>query len=441
MAARTIQHLALGCALALVAGCGSNGLMSRFTLAKSPHQRYAEALRAAPLGETAMARDWLRAGEDALRQPLTIALPLRESGYFAADQPTAVAYQFELARGRRFAVEITFDTVERAQLFIDLFEVRDAGAPERVASLTEGNTLLYDARRDGRYLLRVQPELLRSGRYTLVQRTLASLPFPVSGLTATAVQSEFGAERDAGRRQHEGIDIFAARNTPVFAVVDGIARSDTNGLGGNVVWLRDRRQARSFYYAHLTRAAFEGTATVNAGDLVGYIGNTGNARTTAPHLHFGIYQQGAVDPLPFLRADDPVPAAPAGADQFLAQWVRVSTLRATLRSGVARDAGAVAQLNRFTLARVTGVTDSRFRVELPDRSNGYLDRSSVIAATAPVRRQTVRAGEVIRDRPLANAPAVATISQPDAVEVIGEFNGFSFIRPATGSPGWLALEP
>ena len=71
------------------------------------------------------------------------------------------------------------------------FEVRDARPPERVASMTDGTTLHHDVRRDGTYLLRVQPELLRSGRYTMVQRTLASLPFPVSGLTAKAVQSDW----------------------------------------------------------------------------------------------------------------------------------------------------------------------------------------------------------------------------------------------------------
>ena len=414
--------------------------MSRFTLAPSPHQRYADALRDSPLGETAMARDWLRAGEQAMVKPLTITLPIRESGYFPADRPTAVAYQFELARGRRFAVEVTFETVERGQLFIDLFEVRDSGA-ERVASMSEGTSLVHDVRRDGTYLLRVQPELLRSGRYTMVQRTMASLPFPVNGLTAKAVQSEFGAERDAGRREHEGIDIFAPRLTPALAVVSGVARPDTNTLGGNVVWLRDPFSGRSFYYAHLTRAAFEGTTRVKRGEVVGYIGNTGNARGTAPHLHFGIYERGAIDPLPFLRADDAVPAAPADADRFLSQWVRVAAARATLRNGIDKDAESVAELSRFTFARVAAVTGSQLRIELPDGSHGYLDQSAVVDATRPMRRQTVRAGEVIRDRPLATAPAIATIGKPDAVEVLGEFNGFTLIRPTSGLPGWVDFDP
>jgi peptidoglycan LD-endopeptidase LytH len=422
----------------VLTGCSGNSLLPRLMLAPSPHEEYAAGLRSAALDDTALARDWLAAADRALAQPLSVTLPMRESGYFAADRPSAAGYRLELQRGRRLAVDVTFDSVETATLFVDVFELRDGAAPRRIASLTEGLALTMDVPRDGVYVLRVQAELLRGGRYTIVQRTLASLPFPVSGLTARAVQSEFGAERDAGRRQHEGIDIFAARNTPVLAVVDGIAQSDTNPLGGNVVWLRDRREPRSFYYAHLTRAAFEGTSTVSTGDVVGYIGNTGNARTTAPHLHFGVYQRGAIDPLPFLRADDPVPAAIAGAETLLSEWVRVSASRTALRTGTSRDAETRAQLDRSTLARVSGITDARLRVELPDRSTGYLDRSSVALAATPLRRQTLRAGEVIRDQPLVTAPAVETIDEPVAAEVLGEFNGFIFVRRTLGAPGWIA---
>jgi peptidoglycan LD-endopeptidase LytH len=172
--------------------------------------------------------------------------------------------------------------------------------------------------------------------------------------------------------------------------------------------------------------------------VVGYIGNTGNARTTAPHLHFGVYQRGAIDPLPFLRADDPVPAAITGADTLLSEWVRVSASRTALRTGTSRDAETRAQLDRSTLARVTGITDARLRVELPDRSTGYLDRSSVALAATPLRRQTLRAGEVIRDQPLGTAPAVETIDEPVAADVLGEFNGFTFVRRTLGAPGWIA---
>jgi murein DD-endopeptidase MepM/ murein hydrolase activator NlpD len=438
----TARGLGLLLTLAIVTtGCSGNSLLSRLSLAPSPHERYADGLRSAALDDTALARDWLTAAERALAEPLAVTLPMRESGYFAADRPSAAGYRFELQRGRRLSVEVAFDSVAAATLFVDVFEVQDGAAPTRVASLTEGLTLTMDVPRDGVYVLRVQAELLRSGRYSIVQRTLASLPFPVSGLTARAVQSEFGADRDAGRRQHEGIDIFATRHTPVVAVVNGTAQSDTNPLGGNVVWLRDRRAPRSFYYAHLTRAAFEGTSTVNVGDVVGYVGNTGNARTTAPHLHFGVYQRGAIDPLPFLRADDPAPAAIVDADTLLSEWVRVATVRATLRAGTARDAETRAQLNRSTLAYVTGVTDSRLRVELPDRSTGYLDRSSVAVAANALRRQTLRPGEVIREQPLAAAPAIDTIDEPLAVDVLGEFNGFALIRPAPGLTGWIATSP
>ena len=106
----------------------------------SPHEQYANALRAAPLAGTAMAQDWLRAAESALQRPLAIALPLGESGYFPADSPTATAYQFEMTRGRRLSVEITFDSVEMTQLFVDLFHMRGSEPPDRVASAQDGRS-------------------------------------------------------------------------------------------------------------------------------------------------------------------------------------------------------------------------------------------------------------------------------------------------------------
>jgi peptidoglycan LD-endopeptidase LytH len=306
-----------------------------------------------------------------------------------------------------------------------------------VTSLAEGNTLTYDVPRDGIFLLRVQPELLRGGRYEIIQRTLASLMFPVSGLTARAVQSEFGAARDAGRREHEGIDIFAPRNTPVVAVVEGTAAPGTNALGGNVVWLRDRRMPRSFYYAHLSRSAFEDTTVVQAGDIVGYVGNTGNARATAPHLHFGIYARGAIDPLPFLQADDAVPAANTRGADRLGELVRTNLARTPLAAAISRASPARIELERGSVMRVLGISGARLRVMLPEHSTGYLDESAVTLARATLGQRRLDAGAIVRDQPLGRAPIVHTVEQPVTVDVLGQFGGFDLIRTTPGPLGWV----
>lgn len=130
------------------------------------------------------------------------------------------------------------------------------------------------------------------------------LPMPVQGVRARQVADTFGAARGSDRR-HAGVDIFAARGTPVLATTTGIVVSvRDSGLGGRQVWVLGPALQRH-YYAHLQDWApglSEGDLVV-PGSLLGQVGNTGNARTTPPHLHYGIYgRQGAYDPLPLLRA-------------------------------------------------------------------------------------------------------------------------------------------
>lgn len=141
-----------------------------------------------------------------------------------------------------------------------------------------------------------------------------SLPVPVQGVAASRIADTWGAPRGRDRR-HEGVDIFAARGTPVTSTTRGIVSAVRDrGLGGRQVWVRGPGN-ESHYYAHLDAWA-PGLAagdTVEAGTLLGTVGNTGNARTTPPHLHYGIYRgHGAVDPLPRLRAH---PVAPEGVER------------------------------------------------------------------------------------------------------------------------------
>jgi hypothetical protein len=97
------------------------------------------------------------------------------------------------------------------------------------------------------------------------------------------------------------VDIFAPRRTPVLAVADGRASYRVSNLGGHSIWLNT--PGVSYYYAHLERVAVGGGERVRAGDIVGYVGDSGNAASVGPHLHFGIYKWGSepVDPLPLLE--------------------------------------------------------------------------------------------------------------------------------------------
>jgi murein DD-endopeptidase MepM/ murein hydrolase activator NlpD len=131
----------------------------------------------------------------------------------------------------------------------------------------------------------------------------AAIRMPVVGVRRQDLDDSWHAPRDGGARQHKGIDIFAPKGTEVVAVSDGIlSYIGDQKLGGHCVWLTTENGA-SFYYAHLDRWAaglYEGME-VQAGDLLGYVGNTGNAKSTPSHLHFGINQNDEmVNPYPLL---------------------------------------------------------------------------------------------------------------------------------------------
>ena len=131
-----------------------------------------------------------------------------------------------------------------------------------------------------------------------------SLPVPVQGVAASRIADTWGAARGSDRR-HEGVDIFAVRGTPVTSTSRGIVTAvRERGLGGRQVWIRGPG-GESHYYAHLEQWApgLQAGDMVEAGTLLGTVGDTGNARGTPPHLHYGIYgNEGARDPLPRLRA-------------------------------------------------------------------------------------------------------------------------------------------
>ena len=120
-----------------------------------------------------------------------------------------------------------------------------------------------------------------------------SLLIPVQGIAPAALHDDFNDARAGGLRVHHALDIMAARGTPVLAVEDGrIVRLHQGGSGGITVYQLDRSGRYGYYYAHLDRYA-DGLAegkTVTRGDVLGFVGSTGNASRNAPHLHFAIYE-------------------------------------------------------------------------------------------------------------------------------------------------------
>jgi murein DD-endopeptidase MepM/ murein hydrolase activator NlpD len=130
----------------------------------------------------------------------------------------------------------------------------------------------------------------------------AHLPVPVQGVAARGLADTWGAARSGGRR-HQGIDIFASRGTPVRAPVPGLVVGvGENRLGGHVVRLLGPG-AQVHYFAHLSCfGPVHAGQRVEAGTVLGYVGTSGNAARTPPHLHYGIYNLpgGATNPYPVL---------------------------------------------------------------------------------------------------------------------------------------------
>jgi len=349
-------------------------LIERFA-PPTPRDAYAERLADAGLDSTALGVLWAREAERALAEAAPVEAPFRETGVLDATRAGAFAYRFPAAAGQRLKFEL--DPKPAGTLvFLDLFRVlaEPGDGPRRVASADSGVfRLVHEPGGDGDYIIRVQPELLRGGRYTLTVTAEPVFAFPVDGGGVRHVGSFFGDPRDGGTRDHHGVDIFARRGTPVLATTRGtVRRVRTTPVGGRVVWLRDEARGLNVYYAHLEEQLVESGQIVDVGDTLGLVGNSGNARTTPPHLHFGIYRRGfgPVDPMPWVRPLPSAPPALAAIEPGGTRQVAAPDLR--LRAAPSADARELDRLQQNSTVRVLAVAGDWLRVELPDGRRGFV---------------------------------------------------------------------
>jgi murein DD-endopeptidase MepM/ murein hydrolase activator NlpD len=313
MRLRAIMIFVVALALGVISGCRDAALP-----AASPSPQavtrvlHGEALGAGDLELRLVDRAWMQAADKALGKPTLVELPYAEWGGFLGSEPDARGFAFAGSEGQVVKIALAQPTDVEPTIFVngnvrvELFLVQRGEhelAHVRLAELPAGGSALwFRLPVAASYVVRLQPEPLTDALYRLSVELEAALPFPVKGRKDDAVGSMFGMPRDSGKRHHEGVDIFAPRSTPVLAVADGRVTPRKNELGGNIVWLST--PGVSYYYAHLERSAVSAGQHVRAGEVIGFVGNTGNAVTTDPHLHFGVYRwgKGAIDPLPLLQA-------------------------------------------------------------------------------------------------------------------------------------------
>lgn len=326
---------------------------------------------------------WKSRVQTALNDSLEVELPYAESGQLKPRSFAIYSYETYLIPGEVIEFEMQTDSTSTL-IFSELYKKnKESGTFEKVKEgLPKEKNLSFEISEKGLYKIVLQPEIeAHTGFRINIQKSPTYL-FPVANGRNADIGSYWGDIRDGGKRDHEGIDIFADRGTPVIAPTDGnIGYSGEKGLGGKQVWLRDPKRKQSLYYAHLD-SIIPGLSRVKTGDTLGFVGNTGNARTTPPHLHFGIYRRntGAIDPIGFVYQTESVENIENGKTE-LASRLQIQANRAKLRNKPASNNSEVLKTGKSgEILYVQGKTADWYHVrDSLDRSM-YVHESMVNSA-------------------------------------------------------------
>jgi murein DD-endopeptidase MepM/ murein hydrolase activator NlpD len=353
----------------ILASCSSKGLFSK----KTQHEEYAEKLDKTGMDETPASREWKAAAVAALDKAIQVKLPYAQKGAFYNDKPRALGLEFDAKRGEHLDFLVTKSQEDNFVIYADLFRINGDKFEPVLSGDTNLAQLGFDVDETARYVLRLQPEISRTGDYQLSISKSPSLAFPI-GSNKGKVGSYWGDSRDGGKRSHEGIDIFAPKKTPVLAAAGGyITGVNEGGIGGKVVWLRVANKNITLYHAHLDKQLVSAGQNVKKGDVLGLVGNTGNAKYTPSHLHFGVYTpQGPIDPFPFVSTAVAKASLPA---KSLPSSLKLS------KSLKTADGGSV---KASTVLVPLAINDKGYIAELPGGQKILVDfKSAVPGKPAP----------------------------------------------------------
>jgi hypothetical protein len=283
---------------------------------------------------------------------------------------------------------------------------------------------------------------MRCGSSRSFYGAAASLGFPVAGADSRDIGSGFGAPRDGGRREHHGVDVFARRHTPILAPSDAyVRRAGEQPVGGRTVWLWDEKRGLNMYFAHLQEHRVTSGETVTQGQMIGTVGNTGNARTTPPHLHFGIYIRGtgAVDPVDYITKTDDTPTPISAGLAVLGQWVRTKDPRVTLFTAAQGRSVSVSRLQEHATMQVAAAAGDRYRVLLPDGAAGYVRADSIEPALQGLQQLTADQECAVTEIPAVNSVAKDWILPGVEIDILGHFQDYWLIQTEAGLTGWMSI--
>ncbi|MFD1257586.1 peptidoglycan DD-metalloendopeptidase family protein [Mucilaginibacter terrae] len=408
----------------------------------SPHDAYGQRLKDAGLDKTAMGSAWIQKGQASITNALNVSIPYKETGYFSAEKIPSATLRFDVKRGQKLHITLSKRPLLNFAIYMDLLEEISSTEQKLIASAdTTGATLDHEVKQNGKYILRLQPELLRSGEYTLTITSGPSLSFPVSSTGKPNVGSFWGDGRDNGGRKHEGIDIFAPKRTPAIAAADGVVTSvSTNELGGLVVFMRPTDRDYTLYYAHLDQQLAQNGQTVHIGDTLGLVGNTGNARSTPSHLHFGIYTNGgAIDPYPFVNRTVQSPKAITASLQLLNATARTTSKTNRLYIEPDKDAHIRQTLPVSTVLNIIAATEGWYKATLPDGTQGYIN-SRDVNTTSTLRKLNLKQQQALLDAPDSlNAARKTLLVIGDQVNIKGSFRNYYLVTDQYDNTGWIEV--
>ncbi|WP_436517012.1 M23 family metallopeptidase [Ekhidna sp. To15] len=346
---------------------------------RNDHEAYWYSLKQANLLSTALGKEWVGAADKPFNAQIKIQLPYQEAFEISDLKPDALGYRFDVKRGQKILINIDLITSDTTRVFVDLFRVENDSLNQfrQVASADSILDLTFAPRQDASYLLRLQPELLRGGQFTITIENVPTLAFPVAGKDQRAIQSFFGDPRDGGRRDHHGVDIFAKRHTPIIAPITADVRFvGTRGIGGKVVWLYDRKTGNHLYFAHLQEQKVKRYDKVNPGDTIGTVGNTGNARYTPPHLHFGIYNNGPINPFSFIAEEYKRPSVFAADTLLLGKEILLDKML-PIKNEMRTTAQIVDTLQVGEQLKIAAVNHNYVRIIAPSGKIGFLTKAAI----------------------------------------------------------------